>query len=180
MELFERFVRGDLEAFEALFRRFERQVLGWIATLVRDRAVAEELTVETFWRAYRSRALFDPRRGDGSEATFGAWVRRIATNLALDHLRRRRRDVPWSEREQALPAAATEPLLDRERREAIARAFGRLPASLRLTATLALVEERRHAEIADALGISAGAVKQRVFRAVRLLREQLDRLGVKP
>jgi len=61
MELLERFAHGELEAFETLFRQFQRQVHGWIVRLVRDTAVAEDLTVETFWRAYRAHAC----RGEG-------------------------------------------------------------------------------------------------------------------
>ncbi len=178
MELLERFARGELEAFETLFRHFQRQVHGWIVRLVRDPAVAEDLTVETFWRAYRAHASFDPRGADPMPS-FGGWVRRIATNLALDHLRQSRPAVELPA-ESRLAAAPTEPVLDRERREAIARAFGMLPASLRAAATLALVEEQPYVDIADALGISVGAVKHRVFRAVRLLRKRLERLGVKP
>jgi RNA polymerase sigma-70 factor, ECF subfamily len=180
MELFERFAAGELAAFETLFRQFERQVHAWLVAIVRDQAVAEDLTVETFWRAYRARACFDPNRAAGAAPSFGAWVRRIATNLALDHLRRRRAEVSLSGQEQFLRAAPSEPLFDRERREAIARAFETLPAILRVTATLALVEERPHVEIAEAQGISVAAVKHRVFRAVRLLRERLERLGVRP
>lgn len=178
MELLERFARGDLEAFESLFRQFERQVYGWIVRMVRDPAVAEELTVQTFWRVHRSHASFDTGRGD-TLPRFGSWVRRIATNLALDHLRSRRREVElWTD--DALPAAPTQPVLDRERREAIAKAFHQLPPNLRAVATLALIEEQPYAEIADALGLSLSAVKHRMFRAVRLLRRRLEQLGVKP
>jgi RNA polymerase sigma-70 factor, ECF subfamily len=180
MELFERFARGELAAFETLFRQFERQVQGYIVRLVRDQAVAEELTVETFWRAHRARACFDPGRSGDARQSFGGWLRRIATNLAIDHLRRDRREVPLSDDQAALPAPATEAVLEREQREAIARAFRQLPPSLRVAATLALVEEQKHSDIADALGISVGAVKNRIFRAVRLLRRRLEQLGVKP
>ncbi|MBZ5706213.1 MAG: hypothetical protein LAN63_12745 [Acidobacteriia bacterium] len=65
-------------------------------------------------------------------------------------------------------------------REQIQRAFCRLPAKLRVAAVLALVEERPYQEIADALGTSVGAVKLRVFRAVRRLRKQLNQMGVHP
>src|SRR5881227_1750662 len=79
--LLERFAQGDVVAFEALFREFQGPVYGWIMRIVRDRGAAEELTVETFWRAWNARARFDPQR------EFGAWARRIASNLALNHLR---------------------------------------------------------------------------------------------
>src|ERR1700719_975708 len=86
MELLERFTAGDLDAFEALFRQHQREVYGWIVRIVRDSGIAEDLTVESFWRIYRSRARFDPA------GNFGAWAYRIATNVALDHLRRPRRE----------------------------------------------------------------------------------------
>jgi RNA polymerase sigma factor (sigma-70 family) len=68
----------------------------------------------------------------------------------------------------------------REVHEQIERAFDELPARLRVAATLALVEEESYEQIAEALGISAGAVKSRVFRAVRLLRGKLKGVGVEP
>ena len=92
--LLDRFVRGDLEAFEQLFRQFHREVYGWVVRLTRDPSAAEDLTVEVFWRIYRAHARFDATR------SFGAWARRIASNAALDHLRRARR-----ERARGQPAA---------------------------------------------------------------------------
>ena len=84
MEVLQRFAAGDLDAFESLFRQHQRDVYRWIVRIVRDPAVAEDLTVETFWRMHRGHAGFHP------DANFAAWLRRIATNVALDHLRRRR------------------------------------------------------------------------------------------
>src|SRR5205085_9297962 len=85
MELLERFAAGDLEAFEALFREHQKEVYRWAVRIVRDTGIAEDLTVETFWRIYRARQRFDPVAGN-----FRAWARRIATNAALDHLRHAR------------------------------------------------------------------------------------------
>ena len=51
MELLKRFRQGDLEAFEALFRQFQAEVYGWIIRIVRHPSVAEDLTLETFWRS---------------------------------------------------------------------------------------------------------------------------------
>jgi RNA polymerase sigma-70 factor (ECF subfamily) len=172
MELLERFAQGDVEAFEALFRQLQGEVYGWIVRIVRDPGLAEDLTVETFWRMYRARARFDPGR------PIGAWARRIATNAALDHLRARRPETA----QLADPPDAPSPdaALQREMREQIQRAFHRLPANLRVAAVLALVEERPYQEIADTLGTSVGAVKLRVFRAVRKLRKQLNQMGVHP
>ena len=170
MELLERFAAGDLEAFEVLFRQHQKQVYAWIVRIVRDSGIAEDLTVETFWRIYRSRARFDPA------GNFGAWAYRIATNAALDHLRKARRETELPEDLAANPRP--DPAVRRETRERIQQAFRRLPAKYRLVATLALIEEEPYEKIADAAGISAALVKVRVFRAVRMLRKQLASMGV--
>jgi RNA polymerase sigma-70 factor (ECF subfamily) len=175
-DVFGRFAGGDLEAFETLFRQFQHEVFGWIACTVRDPAAAEDLTLETFWRIYRARARFDPARN------FGAWARRIATNLALDYLKagRREKRVPAVPPEDCAAATVPDSVAQEQTRAAIRRAFGQLPAKLQAVASLALIEQKPHAEIAEALGISVGAVKSREFRAVRLLREKLKRMGVEP
>lgn len=165
----ERFTAGDLVAFETLFREFQGPVYGWVMRIVRDRGAAEELTVETFWRAWNARARFDPTR------SFGAWARRIAGNLALNHLKRRR---PPPIPDDPSSGATADPAIAGETRAAIERAFRELPAKLQAAATLALIEEEPYDEIARGLGISVGGVKSRVFRAVRILRKKLE--GVRP
>ena len=142
MDLLRRFALGEIDAFETLVQQFQGDIYAWIVRIVRDPGIAEDLTEETLWRIYRARQQF---RTDGN---FPAWARRIATNLALDYLRRNRP-------EQSLLA-------------------------LQVAATLVLVEEQPYEEIADALGTSVGAVKLRVFRAVRILRKQLNHLGARP
>jgi RNA polymerase sigma-70 factor, ECF subfamily len=172
MELLERFAAGDLEAFETLFRQSQAEVYRWIVRIVRDPATAEDLTIETFWRIYRSRNRFDSSR------EFGPWARRIATNVALSYLKRAPREYALLEEQELTStnnSAAQGDLSD-----SIQRAFARLPAKLQVTAVLALVEERPYEEIAQALGTPVGTVKARVFRAVRLLRKHLQRAGVNP
>ena len=172
MELLQQFTRGELDAFEKLFREHQREVYGWIVRIVRNPALAEDLTIETFWRIYRAHARFDPAR------SFGAWARRIATNVAIDHLKSARYDVELSSNMSA-PAPA-DPLIRKELNAAIAMAFRTLPPKLQAAATLALVEEQPQEEIGHALGISTSAVKSRVFRATRLLRRKLQRMGFEP
>ena len=164
MDLLTRFRDGDLEAFEVLFRQNQAEVFGWIVRIVRDCGVAEDLTVETFWRMYRARGRFNP------DASLGAWARRIATNARSITAPQ----PPGCATPEQIPRApSSDPVLRREMRDQIAAAFRRLPVNLRVAATLALIEERSHQDIADALHTSVGAVRVRVSRAVRLLRQQL-------
>jgi RNA polymerase sigma-70 factor (ECF subfamily) len=174
------FQRGSAEtreaAFEALFRLHQRAVRGWICRIVRNPDAADELTVETFWRIYRAHARFDPARG------FEPWARRIATRTAIDWLRTQRPEhAVASEFFSDLPASASgDPAISAEVRRATMQAFARLRPALRVAATLAVIEERPHKEVAEALGISVTAVKLRVFRALRLLRKDLQQQGITP
>jgi RNA polymerase sigma-70 factor (ECF subfamily) len=174
VDLLERFAAGDQEAFESLFRQYQGQVYRWVLRIVRNTATAEDLTIETFWRAYRAHARFDAQAGNCT-----GWLRRIATNVALDSLRRARREVPLPEdlqEERRTPSSAEQA----ELRKKIFVAMNQLSPKLRVAVLLALIEEEPYEEIGQALGISANAVKVRVFRGVRILRKELAKAGVQP
>jgi RNA polymerase sigma factor (sigma-70 family) len=172
IEVLKRFAAGDLSAFETLFRLHQAQVYRWIVRFVRDTSAAEDLTVETFWRIYRARERFDPAR------SFEAWARRIANNVAIDHLKMVRPEEGLSA--ETAHAVEVDSDLQQHIRRQTERAFRQLPAKLQAAAVLALVDERPYEEISESLGISVGAVKSRVFRAVRLLRKKLKQSGVEP
>ena len=178
--LLDRFRQGDLDAFESLFRVHQRSVYGWILRIVRDPAAAEDLTVETFWRIHRAHDRFESAR------LFEPWARRIATRAALDWLRARRLEsglaAPNFDQDVAdVPSkSALDPGVAAEIRSKTAQAFARLPPGLRIAAVLSLIEEQPHREVAAALGISIGAVKLRVFRAIRFLRKDLLDQGITP
>jgi RNA polymerase sigma-70 factor, ECF subfamily len=172
----DRFRQGDLDAFEAIFREHQRAVYRWTLRIVRDPSAAEDLTVETFWRIHRAHMRFEPSR------PFEPWARRIATRAALDWLRARRPEVELTGQAAADPSSAptADPGVAAEIRLKTAQAFARLPPRLRIAAVLAVVEEQPHKDIAAALGISVSAVKLRVFRALRLLRNDLESQGITP
>lgn len=170
-----RFCQGDVDAFEELFRLHQRAVYGWILRIVRNPPAAEDLTVETFWRIYKAHARFEASLG------FEPWARRIATRAALDWLRARRPESELSAEVMAAQSTApTDPGVTAEIRSRTAQAFARLPPKLRVAAILSVVEEQPHKDVAEALGISVTAVKLRVFRALRLLRKDLERQGITP
>jgi RNA polymerase sigma-70 factor (ECF subfamily) len=175
-DLLNHFQQGSEDAFETLFRLHQRAVYGWILRITRDAAAAEELTIESFWRIHRARARFDPAQG------FEGWARRIATRAALDWLRARRPTHEFAIEmivDYPAPVAADAAVIA-EIRAKTAQVFSRLPPKLRIAATLALIEELPQKEVAAALGISVAAVKLRVFRALRLLRKDLERQGITP
>jgi RNA polymerase sigma-70 factor (ECF subfamily) len=172
----DKFRQGDLAAFETLFRTHQRSVFGWVLRIVREPGAAEDVTIEAFWRIHRAHARFDPQRG------FEPWARRIATHAALDWLRRKKPEssVPPQMWQNMPAAAALDVAVAAEIRQKTASAFSRLPVKLRVAALLAVVEERPQKEVAEALGITVAAVKLRVFRALRLLRKDMERMGITP
>jgi RNA polymerase sigma-70 factor, ECF subfamily len=172
MELLRRFVNGDMDAFETIFQQGQQDIYRLLVRMVRDPAAAEDLVIETFWRVYRSRATFDWRQ------RFQPWVRRIATNVARDHLGRRPTEVELPETVPQPPQG--DPAVSGDVRRKVWRAVAELPPKHRIVVMLALIEEQPHREVAEALGIPVGTVKSRLFHAVRLLRRKLQRLGIEP
>lgn len=172
MNVLERFAAGEVEVFESLFRQHQREVYGWIVRIVRDPAAAEDLTVEAFWRLYQKRDRLDPH------ANCAAWMRRVATNLAIDHLRRAKTTAMLAA-EPADPKQA-DYLELHEERLAIRNAVNGLSPKLRAVVQLVLIEDEPYATVAESLGISLSAVKLRVFRATRILRKKLMKSGVWP
>jgi RNA polymerase sigma factor (sigma-70 family) len=172
----DKFRQGDEDAFETLFRTHQRSVYGWVLRIVRDPGAAEDVTVEAFWRMHRAHARFDSARG------FEPWARRIATHAALDWLRRQKPESSVTPEvwENVRAPGNGDAAVTAEIRKKTAQAFARLPAKLRATALLAVVEERPQKEVAEALGITVTAVKLRVFRALRLLRKDLNEMGIRP
>lgn len=172
----------DDELFQSLVDDHYRRIYTLIYRIVHNEADAADLTQETFVRVYR--AL--PRlRAEGASAT---WIRRIATNLSLDFLRRRKAapattslDVPNTEdaeqsqvRDIADSSADPEKIVAAEERtRVLRRAVESLPADYRSVIVLHHMEEMRVEEIAAVLGVPEGTVKSRLSRARKALYRKL-------
>jgi len=157
------------ERFEELYRTSAGDVFAYVASLLRDRAAAEDVTALAFERAFRRRGLFEARRG--SER---AWLFAIARNAALDELRRRRRsarligDIP-----DDAPAIEVDEGLA-ERRLVVRRALAELDAHDREVVLLKFVGRLSNAELARVLKCSQTAAGTRLHRAIVRLREACD------
>ena len=157
-------------SFADLYRDTVHDVFAYVATLLGDRAAAEDVVAQAFERAYRKRRSFDRRRG--SER---AWVFGIARNAALDELRRRRRTVALV----AEPAAAElespgdDPDLAARRATVRAALEGLEPRDRELIA-LKYHGGLANAEVAALLGTSESNVGTRLHRAMTKLREACD------
>ena len=158
------------EAFDVLYRRSFPRVYGYVATLLRDRSAAEEVTAQAFERAYRKRRTFRASRG-----TQEAWLFGIARNAALDELRRRKRRATLEvDPEDAASASPGEQAEEAIRREAVRAALARLSPRERELVGLKFAGGLSNEEIARVVGISASNVGTRLHRTLEKLRRDCD------
>ena len=157
--------------FEELYRSCASDLYGYVASIVRDRAAAEDVTALAFERAYRRRALFDLRRG-----TPRSWLFAIARNAALDELRRRRRggqlvgDVADERAEEALEALESDAEFA-ERRLLVRDGLAALDPRDREVILLKFLGRLSNAELARVLRCSESNAGTRLHRAIERLRE---------
>jgi RNA polymerase sigma factor (sigma-70 family) len=158
------------ERFEALYRSSRDDVFAYVATLLGDRAAAEDVTALAFERAYRRRRTFDRRRGEER-----AWVFGIARNAALDELRRRKRFAKLAtEPEDASVAVVEDGAEVALRRTVVHEALLKLPAREREIVALKFHAGMRNAELARVLGISESAAGTLLYRTMEKLRKACD------
>jgi len=167
---FKRTDAAPSEAFEALYRRTFPRVYGYVATLLRDRAAAEEVAAQAFERAYRKRRTF--RASRGSEE---AWLFGIARNAALDELRRRKRRAVLEADPEDVHAAGTDEQVDGAlRRETVRAALGRLAPRERELVALKFAGGLSNEEIGRVLGLSPSNAGTRLHRTLEKLRKDCD------
>lgn len=151
-------------SFEALYRSCGADVYAYVASLLRDRTAAEDVTALAFERALRKRRSFD--RARGAER---AWLFGIARNAALDELRRRSRTAALVGDPPDDAVASDEP--DSDRRATVRAALETLEPRDRELIALKFHGGLSNAEIAKVLGVGASAAAMRLHRAVTKLRE---------
>ena len=161
---------GSWERFELLYRTCRDDVFAYVATLLRDRAAAEDVTALAFERAYRRRMTFDRRRGQER-----AWLFGIARNAALDELRRRRRLATLVADPEDVTAAGVEDGAEVAlRRTAVRSALATLPARDREAIALKFHAGLANGELAQVLSISETAAGTLLYRAMEKLRRACD------
>ncbi|RMH18188.1 MAG: sigma-70 family RNA polymerase sigma factor [Acidobacteria bacterium] len=183
-ELVARALEGSQEAYRLLVRRFERPVMSVVLRLVGEPALAEDLTQETFLKAFRHLRRYDPRR------KLASWLFKIAHNTAIDHLRRRRPELVSLERGDDDPPPDSRPQLAAPATQApdLAAIRGELAAEIeaslaelrpgyREILVLRFQEGLSYQEIADVMELPMGTVKVHLHRARKQLAAALEARG---
>lgn len=177
--LVKRAQEGDARAFEELVRRHEQKVYNITYRMLGREDDASEALQDTFLRAYRFLPKFE------FKSSFYTWLYRIATNVSLTRLRKRKEprmvslDEPLDEEgtmTRELPDETRSPATDYQRRElsdAIQRAIDELPPDYRPVIVLRDIEGLTNLEVGQSLNLSVAAVKSRLHRGRMMLREKL-------
>ncbi|CAN5350495.1 MAG: RNA polymerase sigma factor [Acidimicrobiia bacterium] len=170
--LVERYVAGDLTAFDELVRAHQDRVFAICLRMLRHRDAALDATQDTFVTLFRKADRYK------AEAAFSTWLYRVTVNVCYDHLRRQQRrptdqlpeyhDLPDPKAEEALTSV--------ELRPEVERALAQLSDVFRAAVVLVDLQGLSLETAATALDVPVGTVKSRVFRGRRLLAEQLGNL----
>jgi len=172
-------LEGRTGAYDALVARHYRGIYNVVYRIVGNAEDASDLTQETFLRAYSKLGTFDTSK------SFVAWIRRIATNQGIDHLRRRRPSdvsldgqmesgLQYADRDRTQsPAEAVEMAEDSQR---VLAAVQQLPAKQRTVLVLRHVEGLKLEEIATTLGLPLGTVKTLLFRGRQAIRAMVGEI----
>lgn len=163
---------GDVAKMAVLFERHHRPLFRYFVSMNRNRELSEDLVQDVFFRMLRYRASYD------SNQSFTAWMYQIARNASVDQAQKRRGEVvgidEFDDRRPEPVSDAPGPAEAAERQQDIAllrRALDRLPEDKREILVLSRFQNMKYEEIATVLGCEVGAVKTRVFRAVRALEQ---------
>jgi RNA polymerase sigma-70 factor (ECF subfamily) len=173
-DLVTRVCAGDSEAFRLIFERYSRPVISFIFDMVNDRALAEELTQETFVRAFR--AIRTMRR----ETKLSTWLFGIARNVARESLRARARainhvdlaDKSVMDLSDHKPVPV-EGVLSKELNEVIRRSLAELDEDKRLVFTLKVLHQCSYDEIAEITGFTLAKLKTDLHRARAEMRRRI-------
>ncbi len=167
---------GDVERIGVLFDRHHRMLFNFFLRLTANRGLSEDLVQEVFFRMLKYRQTFQ------AGTSFTAWMYQVARNAHLDQARKRRLEIVPDEEPSWDDMASTdadphERLAHAQDIKLLRRALDRLPIEKREVLVLSRFQNLKYSEIADILGCEVGAVKVRVFRAVRELGQIFSELA---
>jgi RNA polymerase sigma-70 factor, ECF subfamily len=154
---------GDLGALAILFERHHRPLFNYFVHINGNRDLSEDLVQDVFFRMLKYRQTYQPER------PFSAWMYQIARNANTDSMAKRKFEVGLGDKEFASMSGVDESLKRKQEISLLKRAMARLPLDKRELLVLSRFQNLKYEEIASILGCDVGAVKVRVYRAVRAL-----------
>ncbi|MEZ4972055.1 MAG: RNA polymerase sigma factor [Cyclobacteriaceae bacterium] len=162
-------LQGDRDAYYKLYKLYSKSMYNVGFRIVRDEGEAEDVLQEAFISAFRNLRHY---RGD---ATFGAWLKRIVVNKAINAIKRKRAERFPEEGQIEMPEEDQDEFQDFPFTvEKVREAISQLPDGYRMVLSLYLLEGYDHGEIAEILGISESTSKSQFNRSKKKLKEILE------
>jgi RNA polymerase sigma-70 factor (ECF subfamily) len=181
--LIKKALRGDRRAFEELMRKYEKKIFSFVVRMVRNEDTAVDLTQDFFFK------IFTVLEKYNFEYKFSTWAYRICYNLVIDHIRKNQaqvdslddetvssRDMLDSDnvsREDGFKALARE-----ETRDYVWRVVDEIPLKFRELILLRYIQDLKYEEIAEITSLPVGTVKNRIFKAKEILKQEMEKDGM--
>jgi RNA polymerase sigma-70 factor (ECF subfamily) len=176
VELIQRYLAGDIDAFNELMDAHEDRVFAICLRMLQDREAALDATQDTFLTVFRKADRYK------AQAAFSTWLYRVAVNTCYDHMRRRKRKQtsPIPDTHDPIDPSAGDLYDAVEVRPDIEIALGELSPEFRAAVVLVDLQGMSLEQASDTLDVPTGTVKSRLFRARRQLSESLGNLRPPP
>ncbi|RLE19494.1 MAG: RNA polymerase subunit sigma-24 [Acidobacteria bacterium] len=176
LQVIDAVLKGDVDRYEALVNRYQKPIINFIFRMVGNYEDATELAQDVFIKSYVSLAGFN------RQYRFSTWLFRIATNRAIDFLRKRKVAVvsmegdyeDYTPQYKSDGSSPLETLEDGRLKTLLGDAIQQLPPEYREVIVLYHVTETSYEEIAEITGLPLGTVKNRIFRARKMLKKILE------
>ncbi len=181
--LIRRVLRGDRRAFEELMRKYERRIYGFVVRMVRNEETAVDLTQDFFIKIYTVLDKYN------FEYKFSTWAYRICYNLVIDHIRKHQAQVDSLDDDSVSPRDMLESdnvsredgfraLARAETRDYVWRVVDQIPLKFRELILLRYIQDLKYEEIAEIMSLPVGTVKNRIFKAKEILKQEMERDGM--
>lgn len=181
--LIKKTLRGSRRAFEELMRKYEKRIFSFVIRMVRDKETAVDLTQDFFFKIFTVLDKYN------HEYKFSTWAYRICHNLVIDHIRKNQAQVDSLDDESVTSRdlLASDNVNCEDGFQALARAETRdyvwqivdqIPLKFRELILLRYIQDLKYEEIAAITSLPVGTVKNRIFKAKEILKQEMDKDGM--
>ena len=181
--LIKKTLRGNRRAFEELMRKYEKKIFSFVVRMVRNEDTAVDLTQDFFFKIFTVLDKYN------FEYKFSTWAYRICYNLVIDHIRKNQAQVDSLDDESVTPRDLLDSdnvsredgfktLAKEETRDYVWRVVDQIPLKFRELILLRYIQDLKYEEIADITRLPVGTVKNRIFKAKEILKQEMEKDGM--
>lgn len=182
-ELIRKTLSGDRKAFEELMRKYEKKIFSFVVRMVRNEDTAVDLTQDFFFKIFTVLDKYN------FEYKFSTWAYRICYNLVIDHIRKNQAAVDSLDDESVTAHDLLESghisredgfkaLARAETRDYVWRVVDQIPLKFRELILLRYIQDLKYEEIAEITSLPVGTVKNRIFKAKEILKQEMEKDGM--